>query len=747
MSPTFDPIAPWPVLALFAVGVLGATAWGYSRRLKGTEGRWRWLAVGLRVAAVLLCLAAAARPSLVVMQKVKQTAAIVFLLDGSSSMGITDEANGRSRYDAARKALAEGQAAVAKLPVKIEARTFRFDDRLRELTPTDAGPPAGTATALGTAFDAAVKETAGTKLVSIVVLTDGANNAGPAPLQVASRLKTQGVPVLAVGYGKEGAGAASRDLIARDLIAGPLVFVKNEPAIRGTIAARGFPDHEVEVGLYVEDEPTPVATKRVKPRGPNAVIPITDLKWIPQRPGETKLTLRIKKEDGELVATNNQISTYVTVQAGGLAVLYLAGPGTVWEQKYLVRALDASPEIQAKTIVLRQPVADDPSVLPDEELAPGRYDVIILGDVPAAYFTPLQLQLMSSAVAKGAGLMMLGGRSSFGAGGWANTPVGEILPVVIGPNDGQLEPPEGVKAVPNPTGLENYVTRLAPTASDSLKIWAELPPLPGANRLGRPKPTALILATAGAGEPLMVAQDVSSGRVLAFGGETWPWARLNETTQTAHKKFWRQAVLWLAHKEDSGSQEVKLVLDRRRVAVGQKLDLTVTARDAKGEPITDAQFQTTVEPIRPPGGGAAPRAEPVEVFNQGTEWRGSHFVTGKPGEYRVTTIGTRNGQEIGRASARFLAFQDDRELENPAADFALLRQIMDLTGGSQLARTKGQTVTPEGLAAAIRSIDADAVTDTQRQREVRLWDNWPFLLIFTGLLTAEWWLRKRHGWV
>jgi uncharacterized membrane protein len=750
MSPTFDPIVPWPAIALFGAVVMGLTLWAYRRRLRGSEGRWRWLALGLRVAAVVLCLAAAARPSLVVMQKVKQTAAIVFLLDDSSSMGIADEANGRTRFEAARKALDEGVAAVGKLGVKIDTKTFRFNERLHEFQPNDNTPPTGTATALGTALDAAVKETEGTKLVSIVVLSDGNNNAGPAPLQVASRLKTRGVPVLAVGYGKEGAGDASRDLIARDLVAGPLVFVKNEPAIRGTVVARGFPDKEIEVGLYVEDEKTPVATKRIKPKGGNAVIPITDLKWIPQRPGETKLTLKVKPVEGELVPTNNEISTYVTVQSGGLAVLYLAGPGTVWETKFLIRALDAAPEIQAKTVVLRQPVALDPTILPDEELAPGKYDVIILGDVPASFFTPLQLQAMRACVQRGAGLMMLGGRSSFGAGGWAGTPVADVLPTEIGPNDGQIEPPEGqgVQAVPNQTAMENYVVRLGPTVSDSLRIWTELPPIPGANRLGRPKATAQILATIGDGEPLMVAQDLPPGRVLAFGGETWPWARLSDLTQTAHKKFWRQAILWLAHKEDAGSNEVKLALDRRRVAVGQKLDLTITARDAKGEPITDARFQTTIEAVTPPGGGAAPKAEPVEVFNQGTEWRGSHFVTGKPGEYRVTTVGTRNGEEIGRASARFLAFQDDRELENPAADFALLRQLMEITGGAQLAKTRGQTtLTPEGLAAAIRSIDAETVTDTVRQKEVRLWDNWPFLLIFTALLTIEWWLRKRHGWV
>jgi uncharacterized membrane protein len=748
MSPSIDPIAPWWLVALAGAGILGLTVWAYRKRLRGTTGAWRWFALGLRIAAVILCILAALKPSLVVMKKIKQTVAIVFLIDDSSSMSITDEADNRSRYDAARKALAEGQAAAKKLGDRLEVKTFRFDSQLREYNPKDASPPAGTLTAIGGSLDEVLKQTAGTRLAAIVLLSDGVSNSGPAPLQVAAKLKAQQVPVLAVGYGTESAGAASRDLVARDLVAGPLVFVKNEPAIRAVVAARGYPNQPIDVELYVEDARTPVATRQVQTREGSAVIPITDLKWTPSRPGETKLTLRVKPKEGELVPTNNEISTYVTVQSGGLSVLYLAGPGTVWEQKYVTRSLDASPEIQAKTIIIRRPVSEDPGVLPDEELTPGKHDVIILGDLAANMLTPLQIKLIRQCVEqKGAGLLMLGGRSSFGAGGWANTELAGILPTEIHPGDGQIEPPDGLKVVPNATGLENYVVRLGPSPAESLKIWESLPPIPGANRLGRARPNAIILAWAGEGEPLMVAQEVSPGRVLAFGGETWPWYTSGDESQNAHKKFWRQAILWLAHKEDAGSEQVKLTLDRRRVAVGQKLDMTVTARDAKGEPLSDVKIQTTVEPINPPG-GTPPKAESVDVFNQGAEWRGSYFVTGQPGEYRVTTIGTRDGQEIGRDSARFLVYQDDREMENPAADFALLRQIMSMTGGDQLAKDRtGTPLKAEGLASAIRAIDLDAVVDAVQQKEVRLWDNWPFLLIFTALLTTEWWLRKRHGWV
>ena len=71
---------------------------------------------------------------------------------------------------------------------------------------------------------------------------------------------------------------------------------------------------------------------------------------------------------------------------------------------------------------------------------------------------------------KGAGLIMLGGHSSFGAGGWADTPLAEILPVQIHPGDGQLEPEGGLKFVPNTKGLNSYVlqvgaTRLRPRGS------------------------------------------------------------------------------------------------------------------------------------------------------------------------------------------------------------------------------------------------------------------------------------------
>ena len=75
----------------------------------------------------------------------------------------------------------------------------------------------------------------------------------------------------------------------------------------------------------MEGQATPVAKTRVKVPDGVDMIPVTGLKYTPQTPGEKQITLRVPKQDGELVVSNNEISTFVTVLSGGLNVLFLQG--------------------------------------------------------------------------------------------------------------------------------------------------------------------------------------------------------------------------------------------------------------------------------------------------------------------------------------------------------------------------------------------------------------------------------------
>ena len=733
---TLDPIAPWPLVAVAAAAIVGLTLWAYRERLRGTSGVGRWFALAFRLAAILLCVLAALRPSIVLQTKIKQPASLAILTDASTSMTLTDEVGGRSRFEAARKAEV-GAKEAAKSLAGVKVDNYWFDDALRDPKSAPDVVPAGPSTAVGTALRDAIQRLQGTKVLAVVLLSDCASNTGPPALAAAEKLRALQIPVIAVGFGSESAGSGSRDLAVRDLSNPATVFVKNELLLGGTLKVRGYPNQPVEVELFAEGpdgRDVRVASQTIKVKEGVEAVTLKDLKWVPTAARETRLTLKVLPKEGEIVKSNNEMTTYVNVKKGGLSALYIAGPNFTWEYKYLTRALDSAKEIKVDFVSLRIPASGDRGQLPDDAFAPGKYDVYILGDLSADYLSKFQQRLLVQAVRGGAGMMMLGGRSSFGPGGWANTEVGAMLPTSIHPGDGQNEPAEGIKFVPVEAGSDSFVLKLAPTPAESAAAWWSLRPLNGANMLGEPKGGAKLLARGPGGEPLMLGQDEGRGRVLAFAGETWPWYRDTDASRAAHRKFWRQSILWMAHKEDQGENTVRLALDKRRVPVGGKVELAITARDAKNEPIADATYETIVERIVPGG-----RPEPVPTYNQGPEARGTYFAAGAPGEYRVTTKATKAGAAIGGDASRFMVFQDDRELENPAADLALLRQIAELTGGKFLP--------PEQLAKYIRGLDASAVTDSTTQREQRIWDNWPFFLIFTTLLSLEWWLRKRIGWV
>ena len=248
---------------------------------------------------------------------------------------------------------------------------------------------------------------------------------------------------------------------------------------------RGFPNEDIDVELYLEGRDDPVATRRVRAKEGEDVLTIDDLSFTPTVSGEKRLTLKVKNKEGELIASNNKIDTYVNVLKGGINVLFVQGPSSPWEKKFLMRALDAAREIQANLRILTRPARGDEGDLDTRELAAGAYDVYILSDVAADFLTKSQQRLLARAVDRGAGLIMLGGRSSFGPGGWGGTPLADVMPFAMNPSDSQIEPEDGLKVVPNTTAIDSYVLQLGPTRTESQRLWNDLPPISGANEFGK----------------------------------------------------------------------------------------------------------------------------------------------------------------------------------------------------------------------------------------------------------------------
>ena len=144
--------------------------------------------------------------------------------------------------------------------------------------------------------------------------------------------------MVTVGLGTENAGAGfARHQVPRHRRQPDRLREELSSRSSGTLLARGFADQTLDVELFVEGQSTPVAKTQVKVPEAGDVIPITGLKYIPQTPGEKMITLKVAQHDGELVTSNNEISTFVTVMSGGLNVLFLQGPNPSWDYRYLMR--------------------------------------------------------------------------------------------------------------------------------------------------------------------------------------------------------------------------------------------------------------------------------------------------------------------------------------------------------------------------------------------------------------------------
>ncbi len=114
-----------------------------------------------------------------------------------------------------------------------------------------------------------------------------------------------------------------------------------------------------------------------------------------------------------------------------LNYLYLEGQGKV----LVVTEPGGDPRDVAEFVAAAREGERDVTVLdgyafPRDVLSLMPYDLIVFAGVPADVFDARQTDAVRTAVSDmGVGFLMLGGENSFGAGGYQNTPIEEILPV------------------------------------------------------------------------------------------------------------------------------------------------------------------------------------------------------------------------------------------------------------------------------------------------------------------------------
>ena len=713
----------------------------------------------LKVPLVLLALV---RPTWITTMREPRTSAVVVLFDTSRSMQLPSGRESQSRWQAQTAALARSQAAFTALAARKELRLYAYDSKLTPL-PAPGGKFAlpesakGEQTDIGTALAESLRPEQGQRVAAVVVMGDGAQNAYE-PLvethEAARKLRDDfAAPLYAVTFGPAGDAAQSRDVAVERLDEQFTVFVKNELLVRAVLRVRGYVKQDLPVTLALENEQGQrevIGSRTVRSDEDGRQIEV-EFTHTPQKPGRYRLVVAAEPQPGELVVKNNRLDAYLTVLEGGLRILYLDGEKR-FEQKFLRQALNASPDIELDDRIIdrRSQKAGQPLDLA-ADLAGGKYDAFILGDLDAAALGPDNVKALADAVAKGKGLLMIGGRASFGRGHYRGTPLGDALPIEIDPLEGadfSSEPEQFF--LPGPVPLSpadpHPITRLT-SGAGNVALWRGLPPLNWANKFAgvkqSPGVSVLLEGPAPAKQELLVSGEYGRGRTLAFAGEsTWLWPL--HGFEKEHRRFWRQVVLWLVRRDDLNRDDVWIKLDQRRFNPGSRVQIAAGARTAAGEPISDAKLDTML--VRPGVNGAPAAREPLKLALDKDEWKGSLTVDA-PGDYLLeTTASTSTGQKLGTARAEFLVFDRDVEFSNPAADPDLMASLAAWTKDEG-----GRVVAPEELPKLLQELADRPPEYEERQTRWKLAgtaaDAWVYLLALVSLLTVEWWLRKKWGLV
>jgi uncharacterized membrane protein len=734
-----------PPAVLLAAGVLAVVLLVLAlRRLStSTPTRDRLVLGSLRALVFLLLAVCLLRPVLLLSSAIPQRNVLGILLDDSRSMRLADVADG-TRLDAVRRAFGDSAGSLTRgLTDRFVLRYFRFAADAGPLASAERLRGGGSRTDLAGALDAAREELAGVPLAGLILVSDGADNAGADLTAPLLALRARKVPVYAIGVGQERFAkdvAIERVALPASTLAGAGVLA--EVALR----VRGLGGQTVQ--LLAEDEGRVVIEREV-PVPDRGDLARARLRLPPLSEGSHRLTFKVKPVAGEVVTENNEYRSVLRVRRGPEKILYVEGEPRP-ELAFLRRAVAGDSALQLVTLLrsakgkfLRLGVDDS------LELAEGfptkredlfRYRALVLGSIEAAFFTGDQLRMLNDFVSRrGGGLIAMGGRAALAEGGFAATPLAEVLPVSLerpGVTDSGA-PALELAARVTAAGRAHPVLQLGGTEAAALR-WDSLPPLTTVNRLGALKPGATVLLAGkplagGADQPVLAIQRYGRGSATLLGvQDTWLWqmhASVPLEDQT-YETLWRQLLRWAL---DGVPERVEVAAAPSRVGPGEPVTIQARVTD---KTFLDANDATVTARIITPSGRTL--EQPLSWTMRGDGGYEGSFVAEETGMYRLEAEARREGgRDTARAAPAALLVDDyGADVEQAELRTPLLRRIAAETGGRYYPLAEAGK-----LAEDVMYTESGVTVRESRD----LWDMPAVFLVLVALLGGDWAYRRRRG--
>jgi hypothetical protein len=634
--------------------------------------------------------------------------------------------------------------------------------------------PDGKESHLGEGVEEVLKQFSGSPLAAIIMFTDGVTTAGDTLPQAARAASLDGVPLFLVGVGDTW---ETPDLEFADLQAEDVVGRGDQLVFEARLTARGeVPAAPVTV-LLKEKLPN----GKIEDRGQTTVTPdpsgnprLVRITYTPMEAGERTFLLEVPGVAGEKNLRNNRLErTVLVTESRRIRVLYVEGyPRYDFRFVKVLLERESDKSIGGKSVEVQVILLDASKGWPETDRSAFRgefptrtelfgFDVVVLGDVDPKQIGGSRAAVVLRDLAdfvkvKGGGLLFLSGQHGTPAA-YAETPLAEVLPVVVGETPMATRPPEEQPITEDyqprltPAGKMHPLFRFSADEAQSARVWGELQPLYWYAKGYRRKPLTNVLAThptraaeggaPGELHPLVIQQFAGAGPVLFLGfDDTWRWRfRANEEH---FDRFWMQAMRVLSRSRIR-RPELRLKENKTEFRRGEKVTVQVRfpieAPGPSGNTPVRVAFTRTPLPNADgtPGPGTIETGTLVlnRVHGAAVEQFEATMARAPEGEYRFEMTDPELPGTRPSATARVLPPMNEHDrLELNRFD---LQSAATISGGGYYTLANADDVFN----------DLKNLQRVQLNRPcppVPLWNQPAVYTLIMFLLLAEWLLRKRE---
>jgi uncharacterized membrane protein len=743
----------WPTWALTGALALGALAWWLTWRTSARLTRPRRLTLAaLRLLTLSLLALFLLEPGARLEDVTRVKNHLAILVDASRSMSLSaaegagEGAGGgaQSRWAEAVGELEAQQRTLEALSREHVVTLYTFDEHLSRhdsLEALKALTPRGEATSLSAPLDELLARTPADDLAAVWVISDGVDTAQvPLGAEAAARVRAP-IHTLLVGPKRPSADVAIAEVRADDF-----AFARNAVSVEVDLVARGYREpiyRRVTLSRGAE-----VLAQRALTYDPaEGEAPRTlSFEFVPEEVGEEAYSVEVEGGPEEAVTQNNLARFSMRVIRDKIRVLQVVGRPS-WDERALRLHLQSNPNVELISFFILRTNASVEVASPDElSLIPfptqelfeerlGSFDLMIFQNFThRGYQMSRYLPLISDYVRRGGGFVMVGGDQSFSGGGYAGTPIADLLPFELIPNAKDAVTLGDFSPTLSPEGLRHPITALSLSPEENAALWGRTPPLSGNNQVGALKEGAQALLWRRS-EPIMAVKEEGEGRVLALTTDSlWRWG-FEEGTDAgaAYHKLWGNAIRWLIR--DPSLNPLRISSSRERYPLGARVELKAQVLNGSYEPVEGALALIVIEEV---SGGSAQGRE-VARLSLKTEAQGEVTTTWSPereGVYRARLSAPTLGAEVS-AQDVFVVAEDPLELREVAPRADLLGALSEATTGGARLRAGEDWSALERVRPQVMRVN--------RRVDTPLWSSGWALLLAILAPSLEWLLRRRWG--